>query len=57
MDWIRQYWPWLTALAAFILAYVHMRTRRSRPGCRDLTGVECAVDDARWGQEGHPAQR
>ena len=53
MEWIRQYWPWLVALAAFLLAYVHMRTRRSRPGCRDLTGVDCTLDRARETKEHH----
>ena len=47
MDWIRAHWPWLVALAVLLAVYVHMRTRRSRPGCRDLTGVDCAIDDTR----------
>ena len=47
MDWIRAHWPWLVALAVLLAVYVHMRTRRSRPGCRDLTGVYCAIDDTR----------
>ena len=47
MDWIRVHWPWLLALAVLLAVYVHMRTRRSRPGCRDLTGVDCAIDDTR----------
>lgn len=44
MDWIREHWIWLVVLAGLVLVYIHMRTRRSRPGCVELTGVACALD-------------